>query len=212
MQMGIAPHDTSNANFVDATARKPSRLAGRFFYQYPKPHYRSFEYLLDNLLLTSDDKFLDICCGGGGLLIRALQTVHQAAGLDHSPDMVTLTKKNNARAILENRLDVRQGDACNLSWDNATFDAAANTNALFFLSNPVQFFHEVYRVLKTGGRFAVITAPKRKIFELLFAPWRSSMNLYTKDELSNMLLQAGFIEVESYSPDGQLLIGYGIKR
>ncbi|MBN1876958.1 MAG: class I SAM-dependent methyltransferase [Anaerolineae bacterium] len=197
--------------FVDVTARKPAGRAGRRFYKDPKGHYRSFAYLLDKLALQPDEHFLDICCGGGGLLTRALRIVHYAAGLDHSADMVILTQENNPQAVAEKYLDVRQGDAGALPWADATFDVVANANALFFLPAPVKVFHEVYRVLKPGGRFALITAVKHKLVEIFFGLWSPMMTLYTDDELTAMLREAGFSDVEVYSPDGMYQIGYGVK-
>lgn len=198
--------------FIDATARKPSGWAGRKIYRDPKPHYKSFQLVLDKLGLTANDKFLDICCGGGGMLERALQTVHQAAGLDHSQDMIALTEENNPQAVAEGRLELRQGDAGALPWNDATFDVIANANALFFIPEPVQLFQEAYRVLKPGGRFTVITVVNDNRVSLFFGPWRSAMTLYTDDELADMLRQAGFTKVESYSPDGMHQIGYGVKE
>jgi ubiquinone/menaquinone biosynthesis C-methylase UbiE len=208
---GLLTKGEWHQRFVDATARKPSGWAGRCLYYDPKPHYKSFRYVLDKLHLTPDDVFLDICCGGGTLLSWALQTVHWAAGVDHSSDMLALTRGNNIPAIAEGRLDVRQGDVSALPWNDNTFDAVANVNALFFVEEPVQLFREAHRALKPGGRFAVVTTAKRKLVGVLFGPWRSCMALYTDAELANMLHQAGFAEVQAYSLDGMHQIGYGIK-
>jgi SAM-dependent methyltransferase len=123
--------------------------------------------------------------------------------------MVALAQENNAQAVIEGRLEVRQGDAGALPWDDATFDAAANANALFFIPEPVQLFCEAYRVLKPGGRFTVVTGAKRGLMPFLFGAWR--LTLYTDDELAAMLREAGFAQVEAYSPDGMLQIGYGVK-
>jgi SAM-dependent methyltransferase len=196
--------------FIDITARKPAGWVGRRMYRDPQAHYRSFETILDKLQLTPNERFLDICCGGGSLLERALQTVEQVAGLDHSPDMVALTHENNAQAVVDGRIDVRQGDAGALPWDDATFDAAANANALFFIADPVQLFREAYRVIKPGGRFVVVTGAKRGLMSFIFGAWR--LMLYTDDQLADMVCQAGFAQVEAYSPDGMLQIGYGVKQ
>lgn len=198
-------------NFVDKTARKPSGWIGRLFYRNPKPHYRSFQYILGKLRLTPDDCFLDICCGGGTLLQMALQTVKQAAGLDYSPDMIALTRENNAQAIAEGRLDLRQGDAAALPWDDGVFDAVANANALIFLPAPLAFFCEVQRVLKPGGRFALVTAPKRKLAPLFYGPWYPTLKLYSDGELAAMLREAGFADVAARTLDIENQIGYGVK-
>ena len=200
-----------HSQFVDATARRPSGWAGRLLYREPKPHFRSFEHVLDRLRLTADDSLLDVCCGGGSLLHMALQTVRRAAGLDHSTDMVELARMNNARAVEAGLLDVQQGDARELPWPDGSFTAAANANALFFIPEPVRFMREVYRVLEPGGRFAIATMPNRKLARVLFKPWTSTMALYTDGELAQMLRDAGFTAVEVYSPDGFVQVAYGEK-
>jgi SAM-dependent methyltransferase len=197
--------------FLDATARKPSGWLGRCLYRAPKSHYKSFRHALDKLRLTPGDVLLDVCCGGGTLLSQALQTVRQAAGLDYSPDMVALAKENNPLAVAEGRLEVRLGDACALPWNEATFDAVTNANALVFIEDPVAALREAYRVLKPGGRFAVVTTARRKYAALLYAPWHFALALHTAEELAAMLREAGFTAVEAYPLDAEDLIGYGQK-
>jgi SAM-dependent methyltransferase len=197
--------------FVDTTVRKPSGWLGRRLYRNPKQHRESFQRALEKLRLTPDDVVLDVCCGGGTLLSQALETVRQAAGLDYSPDMVTLTKENNPMAAAQGRLDVREGDAGALPWGDETFDAVTNVNALVFLPDPVKALREAHRVLKPNGRLVVITTAQRKYAKLLYAPWHFALALYTVDELASMLREAGFATVEAYKLDVEDLIGYGIK-
>lgn len=194
---------------IDVTARKPSGWLGRFLYRASKSHYTSFRYVLDKLDLRPDDVLLDVCCGGGTLLSQAL---HQAAGLDYSPDMVALAKENNAQAVAEGRLDVRQGYAGALPWNDATFDLVSNANALVFIPDPVKALREVYRVLNPGGRFAMVTTGKCGFAALLYAPCYAALKLHKAAELSLILREAEFTAVEAYALDAEDLMGYGIKE
>ncbi len=78
--------------FFDVTGRKPSGWLGKLLYRKPIGHYGFFRVAIERLQLQPEDIFLEIGCGGGALLDMALQTVQQACGIDHSPDMVALAK------------------------------------------------------------------------------------------------------------------------
>ena len=125
-------------------------------------HGEGWRICHERLALTREDRLLDVGCGGGTFLAQALEVVDQAAGIDHSPDMVALTKENNAEAVAEGRLDVRLGDAAALPWEDATFDAESNSAALFFATDPPAVLREAARVLKPGGRFVIVTMPRPK--------------------------------------------------
>ncbi|MBN1316457.1 MAG: methyltransferase domain-containing protein [Anaerolineales bacterium] len=197
---------------IDATARKPSGWLGWLLYGDPKPHYKSFQQVLEKAGLMSDDTLLDVCCGGGTLLSIALETVHRAAGLDYSADMVALATENNSDAVAAGRLDVRLGDACALPWDDETFNVVTNVNAFTFIMEPEKALQEAYRVLKPGGRFVVVTPARRKFAALFYALWYSALTLYDADELGSLMNNAGFTAVESYLLDPEDLIGFGIKE
>ncbi len=65
-------------------------LAGRLEPDTPelerfKEHEESFAIALEALQLTREDRYVELCFGGGQVLERALATVQSAAGIDHSP-------------------------------------------------------------------------------------------------------------------------------
>jgi len=110
-------------------------------------HGEGWRICHERLALKAEDHLLDVGCGGGAFLSQALETVNRAAGLDHSPDMVALTRENNARALAEGRLEVRLGYAAALPWEDATFDAESYLAALFFAADPPAVLREAARVL-----------------------------------------------------------------
>ncbi len=200
---------------TDMAISRPSGPIGRMLYRdATSMHGEGWRACHEKLALAPTDHLLDVGCGGGTFLSQALETVDQAAGIDHSPDMVELTRENNARAVAEGRLEVRLGDATALPWDDATFDAESNLAALFLAADPPRVLHEAVRVLKPGGRFVVVTMPKPKREDVgtrAVGWFLHKATLYSDEELAQLLHDAGFDAVEVHSPSDDLQVGYGVR-
>lgn len=200
---------------LELTISNPSGPIGRALYRdATSMHGTAWRYCHEKLALVGSDRLLDVGCGGGTFLAQALETVGSAAGLDHSPDMVALTKQSNAQAVADGRLDVRLGEATVMPWPDATFDAESNVAALMVATDPASILREAARVLKPGGRYVLVTMarPVRDDLGARVMGWLvPRVRHYPDEELVRMLQEAGFREVEAYSPDGQFQVGYGIK-
>jgi SAM-dependent methyltransferase len=188
--------------FVEITARRPSGGAGAAHYRDPKEHEEGFALALDALGLTADDRYLELCFGGGQVLDRALETVPSAAGIDHSPDMLELARERNAAAVAAGRLELVQGDVHELPWADGEFTCAACLNAFFFIERPADFLTEVRRVLGAGGRFVLLTAVRAAAWN---GPWAPALCTYEPDTLRELLLGAGFAEASVNESTGQQL-------
>jgi SAM-dependent methyltransferase len=188
----LEPDTPEFERFVDITARRPSGDAGAAHYRDPQEHEESFAIALEALQLTRDDRYVELCFGGGQVLERALATVRSAAGMDHSPDMVALARSRNAEALAAGRLELAEGDVHELPWSDAEFTCAACLNAFFFIERPADFLAEVRRVLAPGGRFVLVTA--RSAADASTGPWNPALRRYEPAVLRAMLLDAGFTE------------------
>ena len=187
-----------NRSLLDIAARKPSGWLGRFVYGRLSGRDEPSHLALDRLGLEADDVYLELGQGGGILLNRALKTVRRAAAIDHSPDMVELAKQWNCDAVEEGRAEIVQGDAGSLPWPDGSFTCGACCATFLFFEDPAGALREVNRVLKPGGRFVIVTPAQQAsgLIKTLFAPWASSMRLYTEAEMQAMLEEAGFVSVE----------------
>ena len=96
---------------TDRRARRPEGAEARKTYGDPIYHDPGFRVMLDELALAKDDYLLEVACGGGAMLHRALESGCRAAAIDHSAEMVRVAAESNADAVAAGRLDVRQGDA-----------------------------------------------------------------------------------------------------
>jgi demethylmenaquinone methyltransferase / 2-methoxy-6-polyprenyl-1,4-benzoquinol methylase len=101
------------------------------------------------------DRVLDACCGTGDLSIAALAVGGRVTGLDFSERMLDrAVRKSNA-------VDWRRGDALDLPFGDESFDAVTVGFGVRNLEDLGRGLSEFRRVLRPGGRLAVleITSP-----------------------------------------------------
>lgn len=138
---------------------------------------------------------LDIGCGGGATLQRLLKRSKDAKvyGIGISEESVAKARKVNAEA-LGKQVFVCQGSAEKLPYEDGTFDLVTAVETVYFWPNLPGCLREVRRVLKSGGRFAIMV-------EVLDndSKWTSiveGMTAYTPEQLKSLLDAAGFTQTE----------------
>ena len=190
---------------TDRVARRPHGRAARKTYGADDVHSWAWDPILDALQLTPDDALLDVGCGGGVFLRRALETGCGAVGVDHSKDMVQV-----AREITGGRAPIVQASAERLPFEQGAFTAVSSLVAFFFFPDPVAALREFHRVVDPQrGRIAVYTtAPELKGTPAAPYPLATRGHFYEDEELEAHAREAGFREVEVRRPDdgAQLLV------
>lgn len=191
---------------TDRIARRPHGRAARETYGADDAHAFAWEPVLDALQLGADDALLDVGCGGGVFLRRALETGCRGVGLDHSREMVRLARDTTA-----GRAQIVEGDAARLPFPDGEFTAISCLVAFFFFADPVAVLREFRRVLQSDrGRFAVYTtAPEMKGTPAAPYPLATRGHFYEDVQLEALARQVGFATVEVTRPDegAQLLVG-----
>jgi len=102
---------------------------------------------------------LDVAAGRGALLFPAAAKVGAngyVTGIDFSPDMVRETAKDIESRKL-NHAEIRQMDAEQMNFADASFDWVLCGFALWMFADPVRVLQGFHRVLKGGGRVALST-------------------------------------------------------
>ena len=128
---------------------------------------RCAKRMLDEIRWRGDEAVLDVGCGHGLLLIEAARrlTTGRAVGIDvwSQKDQWRNSREaaiENARAAgVADRVEVRDADARELPFDDATFDVVVSSLVIHNIRSGdqrAQALREIARVLQPGGHVAIV--------------------------------------------------------
>lgn len=107
--------------------------------------------LLQVTAIQPGQRVLDVCCGTGEVARQMSDLGAEVVGLDFAPDMVAQAQKKIPAA------DILLGDAQNLPFGDAEFDAVVTNFGHYHLADADRAIAEAARVLKPGGRYGFTT-------------------------------------------------------
>jgi len=120
---------------------------------------------------------------GTGITFNLYPKQSYIVGIDISPKMIERAKKRAAVASNGNKISLYVMDACNLEFEDESFDAVISPYVITTVKDPLKLCHEMYRVSKVGGQIIIVNHSK------------SSHGLRSKFEewLSPFFARAGFV-------------------
>ena len=133
------------------------------------------------LSLAPGRSVLEVGCGSGVLLSALAQRVApggRVVGVDHADAFVAAARAMITEKGLAEAVTVDIGDACNLQYGTATFDAAHCERVLMHLEDPNAAIREMARVVRPGGMVVIAEPdwtgiqhdhPDRQAFDLVYA-------------------------------------------
>jgi phosphatidylethanolamine/phosphatidyl-N-methylethanolamine N-methyltransferase len=138
----------------------------------------AFSYLNE----TPHRKILDIGVGTG-ITFDSYPEQSYVVGNDISAKMIERAKKRAAILSNGHEISLYVMDACNLEFEDESFDAVISTYVMSTVRYPLKLCQEMYRVCKTGGQIIIVNHSK------------SSGRLRSKFEewLSPLFIRAGFV-------------------
>lgn len=194
-----------------------------------KLHQRWNKQLIDAVYpnRTNYNTLLDLCAGTGEVSFSWLKDQEmpkKAILLDFCQEMLDVAQKKGKNLNIDrHQVEYLQADAQSIPLSDQSVDFATIAYGIRNVREPRLCAHEVFRVLKPGGRFGILelTEPKnrflrfahtfymRKVMPFLgglltsngdaYRYLSSSVHLFIKpDELENVLKLSGFKKVERH--------------
>lgn len=164
---------------------------------------------LDLLEPLGGARLLDLAAGAGGAALQATARGAHVTAFDASAKMVTRIRARAGTSMIEaEKVDARLP----LPRADAAFDAALSCFGVVILPDPVPALREMRRVLRPGGRLAVVTWTEPGSYELAARLWAAVKRVrgappppgpmpaqlrYTEPAALAALLQAGGFTVDS---------------
>jgi len=173
--------------------------------------------------LHNEQSCLDLCCGTGDIAREVLRRYpsSKVTGLDFSEEMLNIAESKNTSEIAVKYV---QGDAMNIPFQDAVFDAVTIGYGMRNVQNIRHFLLEILRVLKPEGVLVSLDVGKvhlpilselnhfyffhivpligkllmhgGEIFKYL--P-ESSLEYPNQDSLKNLMIKTGFQKVEFHN-------------
>src|SRR4051794_11031912 len=170
-------------------------IGGRLFMGAMGPGRRGeHEIALEMLDIAPGDAVLDVACGPGNFtrsFARATGEAGVVVGLDASKSMLERALQEGVPA---NVAYVR-GDATRLPFADESFHAVCCFAALYFISDPLRALDEIARVLRPGGRVAIMTSVSRGVVppSVTDAVLRrmTGVRIFGRDEITEALRDRG---------------------
>jgi demethylmenaquinone methyltransferase/2-methoxy-6-polyprenyl-1,4-benzoquinol methylase len=113
---------------------------------------------VDALQLPANARVLDVCTGTADLAIATVGRARDASvvGVDFAGEMLRLGLAKIRSAALDRRIWLVRGDAARIPVADRSCDAATIAFGIRNVAEPARALSEIARVLKPGGRLAIL--------------------------------------------------------
>ena len=148
--------------------------------------------------IAEGERVVDVGCGmGGPARVLAHQFGARVTGVDLTPEFVELGNEFDVATGLDDRVSLEVGNACDLRFDDGSFDVGWTQHATMNIADKASVYRELRRVVRDGGRFAffdIIRGPNAAdaVYPMPWADDASTSFLVPADEMRSLLEGAGW--------------------
>lgn len=182
----------ASCRLVKFTGKHQDRIHPKHLIQIRPPWFLKY--------LRKDYKVLDIGCNNGQRTLKAAKRCRIIYGIDYDKHMLNLAKKEAKRSKISNAYFYFGDAEKKLTYSDNEFDLILFLDVLEHLNKRKFILNEIYRVLKPKG-LLLLSVPKvdtnwkkfQKSLGLFYFSDPDHKIEFTKVEIKNVLIKAGFI-------------------
>ena len=184
----------SFSSFFTEQARKPAGVFGRMVMSIVFDRGNSFlnGLVYDLMSVQENDRIIEIGFGTGKLISKIAKNIDSGLieGVDFSSTMVSIAQKRNKYNVAEGKVKIVEGNFDEISYEKDWFTKACSVNTLYFWTKPELTARKIAEILIPDGKLLLAfedigQLEQRKLNQEVF-------RLYTKDEVRDLLVGAGF--------------------
>ena len=166
---------------------------------------RVINIILDNAQVKENTRVLDVACGTGVLFPDYIKRGAVVTGVDISPEMVKIAKKNFPK------IDVICEDAENLNFTEK-FDVVMVYNAFPHFPHPQRLIEKLSTFLRDGGRLSVAHGMSREDLLKLHNERASEVSLELPEANDLSKIFEPFFNIDIIISDSEMYQVSGIKK
>ena len=160
-------------------------------------------------IISNNLKVLDVGCGlGGPARMLADEKNCTVTGLDLSQEFIDTAKALSKLVNLDSKTTFLKGDALDLPFENNSFDVVWTQHVQMNILKKKKFYSEIFRVLKTGGKFLYYDIFKSSDNDINYPmPWASREDLSHLINITELEIIFNSLGFNSFSKKNQTNAG-----
>lgn len=167
---------------IEAHGTPRDRITADLLASIDQMHIRgrqASEELAEAVGLQAGMAVLDLGAGiGGAARVFADRYGARVVALDLTPELCATARTLNALVGLDDRVEVREGDATDTGLEAGSFDRVVTIHATMNIMDKPRLYAEAFRVLKPGGRFGFYDIVEGVVAGLDYPmPWADHIGL-----------------------------------
>ncbi len=162
---------------------------------------------MDLIEVQPDSKILEIGFGNGRLIAKMAKYVRSGkiTGIEISEEMIAAATRKISHLIESGKVELVHASVDSIPADNDSFDKIFTANTIYFWPDPDENIKEVLRTLRSGGKFYCGLRLKEELLRnrLVKSNLEVFKNLYSRNDIREFLLRAGFSDVSVHMESGE---------